>query len=192
MPSITLTRQQLYDRAWSTPLDTLANELGLSGRGLGKPCERHGISVPPRGSWAKKAARQRVQQTPLPPAVPGAAAAFRSKRPEPEELATESAPETHALVLCEREDDNRIEVNQSRGIGQTLGLDDVSRMDQRRVQTAPRQQMQSQGLVFGVQQQKSKAPTASSWTNGAMSRAAAAGVVAKRGRGPGGVPATGR
>jgi len=52
MNSITLTRQQLYDRAWKTPLDALAQELGLSGRGLGKLCERHDIPVPPRGWWA--------------------------------------------------------------------------------------------------------------------------------------------
>jgi hypothetical protein len=53
MPSITLTRQQLYDRAWTTPLDTLAKELGLSGRGLGKLCQRHDIP-PPRGWWRKR------------------------------------------------------------------------------------------------------------------------------------------
>ena len=43
MPSITLTRQQLYDRAWTTPLDRLAKELGLPGRSLGKLSERHDI-----------------------------------------------------------------------------------------------------------------------------------------------------
>lgn len=53
MPSIILSRQRLYDRAWTTPLDPLAKELGLSGRGLGKLCDRHDIPVPPRGWWAK-------------------------------------------------------------------------------------------------------------------------------------------
>jgi hypothetical protein len=52
----TLTRQQLDDRAWTTPLGTSAKAAGLSGRGLGKLCERHDIPFPPRGSWAKKAA----------------------------------------------------------------------------------------------------------------------------------------
>jgi len=51
MNSITLTRQQLYDRAWTTPLDALAKELGLSGRGLGRLGDRHKIPVPPSGLW---------------------------------------------------------------------------------------------------------------------------------------------
>ena len=55
MPTITLTRQQLYDRAWTKPLDALAKELGLSGRGLGKLCDRHDIPVPPLDMRAKTA-----------------------------------------------------------------------------------------------------------------------------------------
>jgi Integrase core domain len=77
MSSIPLTRQQLYDRAWTTPLDALAKELGLSGRGLGKLCDRHDIPVPPRGWWAKKAAGHRVRQTPLPTASGGMATSIR-------------------------------------------------------------------------------------------------------------------
>ena len=68
MPPLTLTRQQLYDRVWSTPVHTLARELGLSDRGLGKLCTRHDIPVPPRGWWAEKAHGKRVKQAPLPPA----------------------------------------------------------------------------------------------------------------------------
>jgi hypothetical protein len=34
--SVTLTREELYDRVWTTPVEMLAGELGLSGRGLGK------------------------------------------------------------------------------------------------------------------------------------------------------------
>ena len=37
----------------------------MSGRGLGKLCERYGIPVPPRGYWAKKAAGKRVFRPPL-------------------------------------------------------------------------------------------------------------------------------
>ncbi|MDP1572194.1 MAG: hypothetical protein Q8L86_19525 [Vicinamibacterales bacterium] len=67
MARIQLTRQQLYERAWATPIETLARELGLSGRGLGKLCARHEIPVPPRGYWARKAAGQSVPIPPLPP-----------------------------------------------------------------------------------------------------------------------------
>jgi transcription initiation factor TFIIIB Brf1 subunit/transcription initiation factor TFIIB len=64
-----LTRQELYDLIWSTPAATLSERFQLSGRGLGKLCERHRIPVPERGWWAKKAAGQPVQRTPLPEAT---------------------------------------------------------------------------------------------------------------------------
>ena len=35
-----LTRRELYDLVWTKPVDTIAKELGMSGRGLGKLCER--------------------------------------------------------------------------------------------------------------------------------------------------------
>lgn len=66
MPPLILTRQQLYDRVWATPIDALAPTLGLSGRGLGKLCARYDIPVPPRGHWAKLAAGKRVSRPELP------------------------------------------------------------------------------------------------------------------------------
>jgi hypothetical protein len=53
----TLTRQELYDLAWSKPLTKLAADFGLSDVGLAKICERH-----PRGYWAKKEAGKKVKQ----------------------------------------------------------------------------------------------------------------------------------
>jgi hypothetical protein len=44
--SITLTRQELYDRVWAEPVDTLAKELRLSKVGLGKACRRHAARKP--------------------------------------------------------------------------------------------------------------------------------------------------
>jgi hypothetical protein len=43
--STRLTREQLYDRVWSTPAWKLGPELGMSGRGLAKRCAREGIPV---------------------------------------------------------------------------------------------------------------------------------------------------
>jgi hypothetical protein len=37
--SITLTREQLYQRVWETPIDTLRKEFGISNVGLGKQCQ---------------------------------------------------------------------------------------------------------------------------------------------------------
>lgn len=58
-----LTRQELYDLVWSTPMTKLAEDFGLSDVGLAKICERHRIPTPPRGYWAKKDAGKKVKQT---------------------------------------------------------------------------------------------------------------------------------
>jgi hypothetical protein len=63
--SKSFTRRQLYELVWKTPVDRLAKEFGLSGRGLGKVCERHGIPVPPRGYWAQEGAARRALKKPL-------------------------------------------------------------------------------------------------------------------------------
>ena len=48
MSTITLTRQRLYDRAWTTPpRNARQGTRALSGRGLGKLCDRHDVPVPP-------------------------------------------------------------------------------------------------------------------------------------------------
>ena len=52
--SITLTREQLYQRVWETPIDTLRKEFGISNVGLGKICHHGQTPVPPFGYWAKK------------------------------------------------------------------------------------------------------------------------------------------
>jgi hypothetical protein len=64
----TFTREQLYDLVWTKPVEDVARELGLSGRGLGKLCSRMVVPVPYRGYWARKAAGQRVTKTHLPKA----------------------------------------------------------------------------------------------------------------------------
>lgn len=61
-----VNRKQLYNLVWSKPMNTLAKDYGLSGRGLAKLCQRNNIPVPPRGYWAKRAAGQKVQKAPLP------------------------------------------------------------------------------------------------------------------------------
>jgi hypothetical protein len=50
-----ITREELYAKAWQTPMWRLCNEFGLAGRGLGKLCERWNVPVPPRGYWRRLA-----------------------------------------------------------------------------------------------------------------------------------------
>lgn len=68
--TVTLTRQELYDKVWETPMVKLAAEWGLSGRGLAKLCERHGIPVPGRGHWALERAGFAMERDPLPAEPP--------------------------------------------------------------------------------------------------------------------------
>lgn len=104
-----LTRQQLYDRAWTTPSDNLARELGLSGRGLGKLCARYNIPVPPRGYWAKKVFGKRVSKPSLPSAdTYGLKISF--KVPSVTEVSDTASLEVHPLVAFEGLTDNRITV----------------------------------------------------------------------------------
>lgn len=52
MVNKTLTRQELYEKVWATPMRTLAKEFGISDRALAKKCDKHNIPKPPVGHWA--------------------------------------------------------------------------------------------------------------------------------------------
>jgi hypothetical protein len=67
------TREEFYKLVWSKPLTHLAKEFVLSNVALHKICRKHDIPNPPLGWWAKKAAGQKVKQTPLPRAKAGVA-----------------------------------------------------------------------------------------------------------------------
>ena len=43
--AVRLTRKELYEKMWSRPAIALAEEFGISGRGLGKLCRRFAIPV---------------------------------------------------------------------------------------------------------------------------------------------------
>jgi hypothetical protein len=61
----TYSREELHELVWSTPMQKLAADFGLSDKGLAKTCARHLIPVPPRGYWAKIEAGQKPKRTPL-------------------------------------------------------------------------------------------------------------------------------
>jgi hypothetical protein len=90
--AVCLTREELYEKMWSRPAIALAEEFGISGRGLGKICSRFEIPVPPRGYWAKLAAGKRVTRAPLPTA----------KSEVPSEISIQSSPEGLAAALPEK------------------------------------------------------------------------------------------
>ena len=63
----TLTRQELYELVWKTPMRHLATQFGLSDVGLAKTCKRHKIPRPPVGYWVKKSHGETVRRVSLPP-----------------------------------------------------------------------------------------------------------------------------
>lgn len=67
---IELTRNELYNRVWSTPMVKLAREFGISNVALAKRCKKHNVPVPYPGYWSLLKARQMPLQTPLPRADP--------------------------------------------------------------------------------------------------------------------------
>jgi hypothetical protein len=93
---IRLTRPELYEKVWATPLRTLAKEFGLSDVGLAKVCRKHNIPVPPVGYWRKKETGYKVNRPLLPPTKDGREHLdiyIRERlRPEFEELAGQVAP----------------------------------------------------------------------------------------------------
>jgi hypothetical protein len=48
-----ISRRDLYQRVWQTPIRTLAREFDISDVGLSKACRKHEIPTPPAGYWSK-------------------------------------------------------------------------------------------------------------------------------------------
>lgn len=65
--AITVSRQELYDRIWTTPVTELCREYGIRTADLVELCERHDIPRPPNGHWVKKLHGKSDPQRPLPP-----------------------------------------------------------------------------------------------------------------------------
>ncbi|MCA9027503.1 MAG: hypothetical protein KDA86_20000 [Planctomycetaceae bacterium] len=115
MPSETdvqLTRQELYEHVWSTPLRTLASEWGLYDVGLAKICDRHSIPRPAAGHWAKKRHGKRVRRTPLPKVVDGDQETIRISSTERVEGPSVIDSEIAELILREKDTDRAIVVGE--------------------------------------------------------------------------------
>lgn len=67
---LTLTRQELYELAWSKPMNELARDFGISDVALAKRCRNLHIPVPGRGYWARVAAGQAPPRPDLPERKP--------------------------------------------------------------------------------------------------------------------------
>lgn len=64
--NIKISRKELYDKVWATPVTQLAKEFNLSDNGLRKICIKYVIPLPPVGYWQKLQYGKKVVKPDLP------------------------------------------------------------------------------------------------------------------------------
>ena len=64
--SMKISRRDLFNCVWSTPMTKLAEEFDISDVGLSKICRKCRIPTPPPGHWAKVAHSKAVKRPALP------------------------------------------------------------------------------------------------------------------------------
>ncbi|KZY74479.1 hypothetical protein A3740_16430 [Oleiphilus sp. HI0068] len=65
MSSITINREELYEKVWSKPITKIAADYGVSDSMIIKICKKLGVLRPGAGHWAKVAAGKKVRKLPL-------------------------------------------------------------------------------------------------------------------------------
>lgn len=124
MQSATLTRKELYELIWSTPMTKVAKEFEVSDVWLGKVCREANIPRPPVGYWQKLEAGKKPSRKPLPPAklLAGDVIYIKSKtsfwigsyeQPSDEEIV--SAPEPSPPAFAESMDEFRARIESKIG-----------------------------------------------------------------------------
>lgn len=65
MENIELTRKELYDLVWSTPISKLSTKYALSSDGIKKVCKEFEVPIPENGYWSKLKYNKEVQKEKL-------------------------------------------------------------------------------------------------------------------------------
>jgi len=99
-----LTREELYDRIWKSPLRDVAPTLGISDVGLKKVCKRHGVPTPPQGYHLMSPGPEKDRlMTPLPPSPPNGRMPIMFRVPDPAVIgACEAAQNEARRIIAER------------------------------------------------------------------------------------------
>jgi len=111
--TITITREQLYNKVWSLPTITIAKEFGISDVAVAKICKKLDVPKPKLGYWAKKQHGKRVRQTPLPPLKPGTPESYTIHPTESEGFPAEAQSIIDQQRNYENEEENRITVKET-------------------------------------------------------------------------------
>ena len=106
---VSLSREDLYEQVWTTPMRTLAGTYGFSDVGLAKMCGRLRIPTPPVGYWQKKRNGKSVRRIPLPVLDEAEEKQIRIELAEPA-APGQTLTEVERLIKAEKADQNRIEV----------------------------------------------------------------------------------
>lgn len=108
--SITLSREELYERVWSISATKLAKELGISDVALGKICKKLAVPKPYPGYWQQLQAGRRVHKARLPDLKKGVPSVITIwPRPRGRDLKQQD-PATFELIESERVPENQIVV----------------------------------------------------------------------------------
>ncbi len=70
-PLKTITREQLYEMVWTTPMVRVALQFDVSASYMARVCNELGVPRPARGHWAKLSFDKASPKPPLPEARPG-------------------------------------------------------------------------------------------------------------------------
>lgn len=106
---IAVSRRQLYEEVWSTPMSQLCKKYGLSDVGMAKVCRKHDIPRPPRGYWAQRQCGQTPARAPLP--NPDRDCEIRFSEPSLSQIALlRTGNESERLIANEKQDEMRIRV----------------------------------------------------------------------------------
>lgn len=110
---IKLTREELYQKVWTTPAIRLAREFGISDVALGKICRRVEIPKPPPGHWRKIETGHRPEIPPLPAPAEDTPAEVRIPPHFQSEQLALNDPQVSEDLAAERLSENRIVVAES-------------------------------------------------------------------------------
>jgi hypothetical protein len=97
-PTIPVTRDELYQLVWSTPITVLAQRYGISDVGVAKICARLHVPRPGRGHWSKVSHGEVIPTPPLPP-LPENAPAKAEVSPTPPSRKRAKLPTSDATAV---------------------------------------------------------------------------------------------
>ncbi len=111
--AVELTREELYEKVWTTPIVQLAREYGMSDVGLAKICKKLNIPRPGLGYWRRVQTGQKPKRAKLPVATKETPAVATIRRHEKGEGPVDAGSEAQALITAELAPDRRIVVGES-------------------------------------------------------------------------------